>query len=242
MLAVRLNGGLGNQLFQLAAGETIATETGKQFCIASTTSPTNIHTNRNYFESILQQWRDTPTLPENAQHVTEPSFEKQTWSLPSGPVCLDGYFQNWRYISPTFTSRLALSTGPPLRGAFIHIRGGDYVNHWLHDVKLSEYYQRAITYFPRGTHFFVFTNDIPYARTLPFLSTISHTIVNADELISLAQMASCTLGGICANSSFSWWGAYLNPGRTIVMPDKWYNDNREYTEGYYFPGVIRCRV
>jgi hypothetical protein len=242
MLAVALNGGLGNQLFQLAAAETIAAETGKQFCITAATSPTTLHTDRNYFDSILQKWRDMPTLPENAAHVDEPSFGKQVWTLPDGPVCLNGYFQNWRYIPSTFTSRLVLPSGPPLQGAFIHIRGGDYVNHWLHDIKLSAYYQRAITYFPPGTHFFVFTNDVPYAKTMTFLATIPHTFMNGDEVTSLAQMASCTLGGICVNSSFSWWGAYLNPARTIVMPDKWFNDPRFYTEGYYFLGVSRCRV
>ena len=240
MLAITLNGGLGNQLFQLAAAETIAAETGKQFCIVNAKSPSTVHAERNYFETILQQWKDIPVLPENATHVTEPSYEKQAWTLPDGAVCLNGYFQNWRYVPPSFAQRLTLSTQPPMDGAFLHIRGGDYVNHWLHDLKLNAYYERAVAYFPPGTHFFVFTNDVPYAKTFPILSTIPHTIVDADELTSLSQMAACTLGGICANSSFSWWGAYLNPNRTIVMPDKWFNDPNIYTEGYYFNGVTRC--
>jgi hypothetical protein len=59
---------------------------------------------------------------------------------------------------------------------------------------------------------------------------------------SLALMASCTEGGICANSTFSWWGAYLNPKRTLILPNKWFNSTSFYSQGYYFPGVQICPV
>jgi hypothetical protein len=246
MLAVKLNGGLGNQLFQLAAGETIATETDRTFCILDTTSPTTVHTKTNYFDSILSNWTACPRLPTPYANVTERTFAKPAWKelLPADlSVCLHGYFQNWAYIPSTFSSRLQLPACPSLEGAFLHIRGGDYVNHWFHDVGLARgYYEKAVLHFPEGTHFYIFTNDVPYAKSLPVLNTIPHTFVDSDDMSSLAQMAACTKGGICANSSFSWWGAYLNPTRTIVMPDVWFNDPTMYTAGYYFPGVRVCPV
>jgi len=244
MLAVELKGGLGNQLFQLAAGETIANETGRTFCILNSTSPVTVHTDRNYFESVLSDWNLRPRLPSPYTVVNEPSYAKQDWtSLSPSNVCLDGYFQNWKYVPSGFCQRLRIPSSPPLQGAFLHIRGGDYVNHWLHDVGLAKgYYQRAMQYFPAGTHFYVFTNDRPYAESLRLLDNVPHTYMTSDEVTSLAQMSSCTYGGICANSSFSWWGAYLNPNRTIVMPDKWFNTNGFYIEGYYFSGVRKCRV
>lgn len=244
MLAVELSGGLGNQLFQLAAAETIAAETGRTFCIVSPTSPTTVHTNRNYFTSVLEGWASCSCLPGPYTNVGEPSYAKHDWSgLPAGNVCLGGYFQNWRYVPSDFGRRLRLPPCSPLPGAFLHIRGGDYVNHWLHDVGLRRgYYQRAIQRFPTGTHFYVFTNDINYAKSLGVLANVPHTYIESDEETALAQMASCTVGGICANSSFSWWGAYLNPARTIVMPDKWFNGGGYYTDGYYFPGVQKCAV
>ena len=245
MLAVALNGGLGNQLFQLAAAETIASETGRTFCVIDTISPVTAHTDRNYFSSILADWTTCPKLPTPTLKVHESSFEKTGWStLPNvDALCLRGYFQNWRYVPSTFIQRLRLPPCPPLLGAFIHIRGGDYVNNPLHDVGLYRvYYRRALRYFPSGTHFYVFTNDVAYAKSFSVLLDVPHTFVHADEVTSLAQMGACTLGGICANSSFSWWGAYLKPNRTIVMPDRWFNDPKIYIEGYYFPNVIRCKT
>lgn len=245
MLAVQLGGGLGNQLFQLAAGQTIASETNRIHCILDTVSPTTVHSHANYFESILSHWRSLPKLLEPYKEVHEPSYQKHDWNqvLSEESVCLYGYFQNWLYIPSDFTSKLTLPSVPKREGAFLHIRGGDYVNHRLHDVGLQNgYYQKAIQYFPKDTHFFIFTNDMPYAKKCEFLSTIQYTFVEADELESLAGMAQCTQGGICANSTFSWWGAYLNPNRTIVMPSRFFNDPNIHINGYYFPGTIRCPV
>lgn len=246
MLAVQLNGGLGNQLFQLAAAETITKETNRKMCLLDTVSPTTVHSSANYFDSVLSEWKSVPVLPTPYGGVTEYSYQKQDWAslLPSDDsVCLYGYFQNWQYVPSNFTSRLRLPYVPEQRGAFLHIRGGDFVNNSLHDVGLQRrYYQSAINYFPRGTQFFIYTNDVAYAKKCEFLSTIRHTFVEADELTSLAGMSRCTQGGICANSSFSWWGAFLNPNRTIVMPSRFFNDPGIHIEGYYFPGVIRCAV
>jgi hypothetical protein len=246
MLTTQLTGGLGNQLFQLAAAETIAIETNRTVCILDTVSPSTVHSTAQYFDSIFSHWRSLPKLPAPYTNVNEKSYQKQDWNqlLPSDKsVCLCGYFQNWRYIQKDFTSRLNLPSVPKQQGAFLHIRGGDFVNHWLHDVHLEHrYYQNAIQCFPKDTHFFIYTNDIPYAKTCKFLSTISYSFVEVDELTSLAGMANCVQGGICANSTFSWWGAYLDPNRTIVMPTRYFNDPNIYIEGYYFPGVIRCAV
>jgi hypothetical protein len=242
MLAVELNGGLGNQLFQLAAAETIANETGRTFCVMDYTTPETKHSSANYFSSVLSEWKNTPILPHPRSSIKEDSFKKKVWSFSEPNVLLSGYFQNWKYISRSFRLKLKLLETPPTDTAFLHIRGGDYVNHSLHDVRLYNYYERAIKHFPKDTHFYVFTNDINYAKTMQFLRNIPHSLMTTDEVTSLTLMSKCARGGICANSSFSWWGAFLNPNRTIVMPDKWYNDQKEYTEGYYFPGVIRCRV
>lgn len=243
MLSVNLQGGIGNQLFQLAAAETIATQTNRTLCIPTTRTPPTHHSQQNYFESILRDWNrfESSSIPMTTIH--EPSYRVQPWATLINPsfthVELRGYFQNYKYIPPDFCERLALPTRSfDPSGVFLHIRGGDYVRHPLHDVHLeTSYYPWAIQQFPVGTHFYVFTNDIPYAKTMSFLRSIAHSFVDTDELQTLECMRQCA-GGICANSTFSWWGGYLTPNRRIVIPEKWFNDSQIVTEGYNVPGWI----
>lgn len=245
MLGVILQGGLGNQLFQLAAAETIASETNRKVYLLDKNSPYTSHSTSNYFLTIFSKFLDYPIIEEPYVIVDEPSFKKYDWNqlIPEGPACIKGYFQNWRYISDDFISKLILPECHTIDGAFIHIRGGDYVNNSLHHVDLTSYYKKAVEYFPTDTHFYIFTNDVQYAKTFTFLSKINHTFVNEDELMTLTMMSKCTKGGVCANSSFSWWGSFLNPSRTIIMPGKWFNSSDKWEdlwiEGYYFPGVTK---
>jgi len=244
MLTVALAGGLGNQLFQIAAGDTLAKRTGRtfQFVLGDPT----VHSDQAYCTTILRQWasRICPSPPADAETLYEESYDYREPQSSSPNVTLHGYFQTYRYVSSDFGTSLELPSVEPLPGAFLHIRGGDYVNHPLHDVGLEAYYARAVAMFPPGTHFYVFTNDVAYAKTRPILQTISHSfITESDEVVCLAKMKSCLVGGICANSTFSWWGAYLNRyARTLVLPSKWFNDDQVWIDGYFFPGSLKCQV
>jgi hypothetical protein len=240
MLTVGLQGGLGNQLFQLAAAETISSETNRIMCINSNTSPVTVHSTANYFSTIFSKFNNYPVIEQPYVIVNEPSYAKHDWNslFPKNEnIFLNGYFQNWRYISSDFVTKLILPELSEIDGAFIHIRGGDYVNHWLHYVDLTSYYEKALEHFPSETHFYIFTNDNQHAKTFVFLDKIKHTFINEDEIMSLTMMSKCNKGGICANSTFSWWGGYLNPNRTIIIPNKWsHNSNIVSEEGYFFPG------
>lgn len=245
MLAVQLKGGLGNQLFQLASAETLARETGRTLCMLNYESPDTGHSKASYFKMIFSDFVSCPLLASPCWEFRETSFHRIR-SLPSVSeipnLCTEGYFQNWEYVSSTFIKRLRLPAVPETDTAFLHIRGGDYVNNSFHDVGLHDYYRRAIKLFPADTVFQVFTNDMDYAKTMDFLKEVPHEFIIADEVSSLAMMSRCSRGGICANSSFSWWGAFLNPNRTIAMPGTWFTDPKPYIEGYYFPGVIRVPI
>jgi hypothetical protein len=103
-------------------------------------------------------------------------------------------------------------------------------------VNLSKYYVSAISHV-KEHHYYIFTDDREYLSQQGWLSTIKYTIVDEDAVDSLYLMSQCQRGAICANSSFSWWGAFLNIDRPICMPSKWYNDPSMKTSGYYFPNV-----
>jgi len=247
-ITVHIMGGLGNQLFQLAALFHVARKTHRSPYIQSLANPSP-HSSVSYFDTIFQGFRQLHSSLRPQSRVDETSLSYTNWApllfRALNPE-MHGYFQDWRYVDQDFIQRLWFPRDVLTRyknvheGVFLHIRGGDYVGNVYHDIGLDGYYERAIALFP-GAHFFLVTNDVNYALSRPFLKDVTFTLVMEPEIDTLYLMSQCA-GGICANSSFSWWGAFLNPNRKIVMPDRWYRDAHHATEGYYFPGVIKCQV
>jgi hypothetical protein len=115
---------------------------------------------------------------------------------------------------------------------FLHVRRGDYVGHPLLWIDLfARYYSDAIAVVKArvpDVKFIVFSNDITWCQKQPLFAAPEFEFEGeSDPLRSLALMASCAVGGICANSSFSWWGAFLNtnPTRVVTFPRKWFNNS-----------------
>lgn len=116
--------------------------------------------------------------------------------------------------------------GGPIDQVAIHVRRGDYVNNPFYvDLYLTDYYERAMEMFP-DAEFLVFSDDIEWCKQQPIFSECE--FAHGTELEDLNLMAACR-GIIMANSSFSWWAAYLSPhAQKIVCPSVstlWYNDN-----------------
>jgi hypothetical protein len=103
----------------------------------------------------------------------------------------------------------------------IHVRRGDYVgNPFYIDLTRTEYYQKAMRMF-KNKKFLVFSDDIEWCKRQEIFRGCEFSEGN-DEITDLNLMASCK-GHIIANSSFSYWGAYLGKGR-VVAPKAWYGD------------------
>lgn len=167
------------------------------------------------------------------------TFDPDFFSVPDG-AALNGWFQSWRYAAPVETglrARFALQSPLSANSAMIagrisgesravslHVRRGDYLSPEtapIHGAMTLAYYERAIAVL-RGLlgyepHFFLFSDDPGWVReNLAGLG--AHTLVEGQEAApweDLALMSQCR-HHIIANSSFSWWGAWLNP-----RPDKW---------------------
>jgi len=144
---------------------------------------------------------------------------------------------------------------------FIHIRMGDYVNHYLHYLGYKNYLKASINLIlernPNATFIILsnekdknkIINEIIQSAENNLLSRITYEFeidINPilDPLQSLKNMAMC-VGGICMNSSFSWFDAYLSrmicniqyntkyenaiqnaiQNAIFTMPDKWFNEN-----------------
>jgi glycosyl transferase, family 25 len=247
-----LHAGLGNQLFQLAAANHIAKKHNRVLWFDDLQNRST-HSSTSYMSTIFRDWKYLyrhafcePTWVGETNMAYETNWERLAWK---DHVKLTGYFQDWQYIDADFVKRLhfdteCLSRYPDIKSTvFIHVRGGDYVGNSLHHVDLTEYYPRAIALFPPETKFTIFTNDVEYTKSQPWLKNISYSIVdNESELDSLFLMTQCA-GGICANSTFSWWGAYLNPTRQLTLPSAWFTKYEGYvTTGLYFPGSTTVPV
>lgn len=112
----------------------------------------------------------------------------------------------------------------------IHIRRGDYVNnHFYVDLSETDYYERAMELFP-DKNFLVFSDDPTFAKKR-FAGERFQIIEGQTETEDFNMMASCE-SNIIANSSFSWWAAYVNPNhaKRVVAPIAWHPDGIERTK------------
>lgn len=154
-----------------------------------------------------------------------------------------GYWQNEQYFSElrnelleSFSYKKALSQNnlklfgeiERSNSVAIHVRRGDYVGHeFLGGICTDHYYQKAIEKIEESIEnptYFVFSNDIPWCKSNLALSQayFSEQNVGQSSVIDLHLMSHCK-HNIIANSTFSWWGAWLNRNtkKIVIAPSKW---------------------
>jgi len=119
----------------------------------------------------------------------------------------------------------------------LHVRRGDYVTDYvtkkLHGTFTQNYYQQAVKTIAdkiKNPDFFVFSDDIEWAKKNIKLKHPTTFVDNNDgdyrhHYEDMRLMSACK-HNIIANSSFSWWGAWLNanPDKIVIAPQKWLND------------------
>lgn len=93
----------------------------------------------------------------------------------------------------------------------------------------TDYYRKAIDQFP-GEKFLVFSDEPEFCREYPLFHGKEFEIIEGSEIDDFNLMSSCH-HNIIANSSFSWWAAYLNPNpnKIVIAPKLWYSDGIERT-------------
>ncbi len=162
-------------------------------------------------------------------------------------VILEGYFQSELYFPKDNYFLLNFKNNYTCKKPiiefcniyFIHLRMGDYINHYLHDLGKQNYIDyilksiKIITSRHNNVTFLICTNGKKeevldyYQDIFKDIKYIFESDINNDQdsLKTLKHMGLCQ-GGICMNSSFSWFGAYLshlNNADFIIMPNKWFN-------------------
>ena len=177
------------------------------------------------------------------------SFNEEVLDL-SPPVYLDGYWQSEKYftsIAKPLREDFSLLEGADeanqemleritqVNAVSLHVRRGDYVTNphtaSYHGLCSLDYYREAVAHIAAKVadpHFFVFSDDPEWvAENLRLDHPMTHVDINTPDkgVWDMMLMKACR-HHVIANSSFSWWGAWLNSaeGKVVVAPRRWFND------------------
>jgi len=284
MIAVRLMGGLGNQMFQYAIARKLSLK-----------NRTNLVMDLIFFENIaevdtfreyeLDCFKINPTFLEHTKRPRENpepiyvgakgilrklkhlakgiawniyrephhSFDSNVLSRKNNTYLI-GFWQTEKYfkdIRPTLLKDFEFVTKPSSKNRVmlnkieagpsisLHVRRGDYVSNIhankFHGTKDSTYYQKALKIIekeqPDTYTVFVFSDDIEWCKKNILLKQKTvYVSGNKKGFEDMRLMSSCS-HNIIANSSFSWWAAWLNQNKhkIVVGPKVWFNDKRVNT-------------
>lgn len=141
---------------------------------------------------------------------------------------IDYYFQDPKFFD-RYAEDIKYLFGQditPIDQVAIHVRRGDYVNNPFYvDLFQTNYYEKAMAQFPSES-FLLFSDDIEWCKEQKIFEHCDFSEGN-DEVTDMNLMAGCK-GIIMANSSFSWWAAYLSDAK-VIAPRAWYADQIERT-------------
>ena len=190
-------------------------------------------------------------------HIIDRKFGYQPELLSlEGDAYFEGYWQSEKYFAPiaaeirsafTFRQALAKRNEGILAAAdrplvSVHVRRGDYVTHDNLNLCSPRYYENAARALAEAgiepPRYLVFSDDAEYCRRELGSSMAGALVVDwnrgSESWQDMAMMAACDLH-IIANSSFSWWGAWLDekPGRRVIAPGIW-NRRELYDRDHYY--------
>lgn len=259
-------GGLGNQLFQYAAGRRVAhvnnallkidiSPFSKYTLHKFSLHPFNISAGiatPNEIASITNVWQRVSSLYK--PYYLRPIVKEQFFHFDpnildlSGDVYLDGFWQSEKYfkdveglirnelsikIKLDAENRSIADEISNSKAISLHVRRGDYVNNLktneVHGTCSLEYYSEATDVIAKqipNPHFFIFSDDPVWVQKNLKIDYATTYVTNndADKNYEDLRLMSLCRHHIIANSSFSWWGAWLNKSleKIVVAPKKWF--------------------
>lgn len=223
----KLVGGLGNQMFQIAVAYAHAKRMNTE-AIFPNSCQVVLGRNKNYYDTIFKNIK-RGMISFVGTYYKEPSYKFSP--LPTNSrLYLDGYFQSFKYFNEFRNEILNLFNLSNVEikhnSVALHVRRGDYSNFPdIHPILPLKYYEKAIEKLKElkgdDLTIYIFSDDIEWCKkNINFKNSI---FVDEEDYISISMMSKCD-HNIVANSSFSWWGAYLNqnPNKIIIYPSLWF--------------------
>lgn len=213
--------------------------------------------NNDFFSKVKRKlgWKVIPPRAESLIREKQFHFDAEILSLRDN-VYLHGYWQSEKYfidaediirqdftfkIPPSEANQHIIDNIKKVNSVSIHIRRGDYITHKRHSKVFSHC---SLDYYSRGAklvadrqpnpHYFVFSDDIGWAKEnlkLKYPTTFVDINDEAHSYEDMRLMSLCN-HNIIANSSFSWWGAWLNvnPKKVVIAPQNWCSDYKFNTQ------------
>lgn len=179
-------------------------------------------------------------------------FDEKFFNI-SKNAYIEGYFQSEKYFleikdqikttfkftqKPNISSINILNEIRENKSIAVHIRRGDYVSNKvineIHGSCSISYYEKAISKFDLNTHkLYLFSDDINWVKkNFTFISLDKCNFIDwntgEESWQDMYLMSQCE-NLIIANSSFSWWAAWLceNNNKKVIAPEKWFNDKNK---------------
>ena len=104
----------------------------------------------------------------------------------------------------------------------LHIRRTDYITNPNHSALGLGYYEKALKQFDRTSTIVVFSDDPDWCNQQELFASDRFLVAEENSAyVDLCLMTLCK-GHIIANSSFSWWGAWLSDSELVVAPEDWF--------------------
>lgn len=240
MISVNLKGGLGNQLFQIAAGYALAARTGRKFACARSHLSSQHGGSSQYFKNVLRNVPFVEKLNDTFVGYSEKAFHYTPLENIEGNVFLDGYFQSEKYFKDFEKDVVEMlsvddDTLDYLKDHYnaifttentcaLHVRRGDYLNlQHYHPEQSVSYFKKAIDIVGEDYLYFVCSDDIPWCmQNLSFIKNKIFIIGLPSHMTFYA--ASLCKHNIMANSTFAWWAAYINKNlnKKVIAPKLWF--------------------
>lgn len=241
-------GRLGNQMFQFASLKGIARNRGFEYCF-----PPSENKNEWADHQLLIPFKLSNTTRLNIQYIDfdrptvgerQFSFDQNLFDNCPDWVSIQGFFQTEKYFKHIeseikgdfqFKNEILDPCQEIIRNLnnpiALHIRRTDYVTNDNHTVLPLEYYDQALKLFDDQCDVMIFSDEPEWCMNQNLFDSDRFMISESmDQYIDMCLMTLCS-GHIIANSSFSWWGAWLSNSKKVIAPSGWFKgSNNEHLD------------
>jgi len=240
LISCNLMGGLGNQLFQAAHALAQGIKHNREVVfVPKSWTPMQGRQTSNYINNVFRNLKFVESI-DGFEKVVEGPWEYSEVNPKTNNTVFEGYFQSSKnflgydeqirnIFSPTedFINKM-YDKYPQLKQdntVSIHVRFGDYKNNpHIHPSVSKTYINESLKQIGQYSHMFLFGDDKKWLKEN--FNGKNITLIDEEDYVDMWLMSLCN-HNIISNSTFSWWGSFLNknPHKKIIAPSIWFGPN-----------------